>query len=82
MQIWGNNDIRGSANHYAMLQMARGSLIWQSRFNSVAEFDHFEIYPNFPKERFVSVVIGMQLKSIESGGSSVRVWADGELMVS
>jgi len=81
LQIWGHDDARGSANHYAMLKMDRGSLVWQARYNSVSNFDHFEIYPDFPKDKFVRVVFGLELKGRNNGGSSVRVWIDDELML-
>ena len=81
MQIWGHDDARGSANHYAILKMDRGSLVWQARYNSVSSFDHFVIHRDLPKDQFMQVVIGMELKGRNNGGSSVRVWIDDELML-
>lgn len=80
MQIWGHNGISGAANHMAMLKFDGrngGALVWQHRYNSVAKKTHHLIYPNFPKDKFVRVV--MHIKLAERDKGLVQVWVDDEL---
>ncbi|GAA3630258.1 T9SS type A sorting domain-containing protein [Flavivirga jejuensis] len=82
MQIWGHNDATGSANHYAMLKFDGrngGALVWQHRYNSVANKDHYLIYGNFPKDTFVRVVIRVKLSS---NGGIVQIWVNDVLRLS
>ena len=81
MQIWGQSP-SGAANHMVMLKFdgrKGGALVWQGRYNSVAKKEHFLIYPNFPRDKFVRVV--MHVKLAERDNGEVRVWVDDELML-
>jgi len=83
MQIWGHNDATGAANHYAMLKYDGrngGALVWQHRYNSVANIPQFLVYPNFPKDTFVKVVIRVKLGSL--GNGTIQIWIDDELRLS
>lgn len=80
MQIWGHDDDRGSANHYAMLKFDGrngGALVWQHRYNSVSTIPQFLVYPNFPKDTFVKIVIHVTLAG--NSGSDVQIWVDDVL---
>lgn len=83
MQIWGHNDATSSANWYAMLKFDGrngGALTWQHRYNSVANTKQALVYPNFPKDTFVKVVIRVKLGALGSG--IVQIWIDDELRLS
>ncbi|WP_299211862.1 RICIN domain-containing protein [uncultured Aquimarina sp.] len=78
MQTWGFRE--GAANHYFMLQyFGDGSLRWQHRYNMGQNFTRYVIYPDFPKDQFVKVVIHVKLKNVSDG--IVQVWIDDELML-
>ena len=82
MQIWGYNSNSGTANHMCMLKFDGrngGALVWQHRYNSVANKTHYLIQDNFPRDQFVDVVIHVQLKNKDEG--TVEIWIDGELKV-
>ncbi len=80
MQIWGHNGVSGAENHMCMLKFDGrngGALVWQHRYNSVANKTHHLVYPNFPRDTDVSVVMHVQLAEKNKG--IVQVWVDGEL---
>ena len=82
MQIWGHNGATGAENHMCMLKFDGrngGALVWQHRYNSVANKTHHLIYPNFPKDQFVRVV--MHVKLAEPNNGLVQVWVDDQLML-
>ena len=81
MQIWGHSP-SGAENHMVMLKFDGrngGALVWQGRYNSVAKKEHFLVYPNFPRDKFVRIVMHVQLAERDNG--SVRVWVDDQLML-
>ena len=81
MQIWGYNP-NGAANHMCMLKFDGrngGALVWQHRYNSVANKTHLLVYPNFPRDQFVRVV--MHVKLAEKNKGIVQIWVDDELRV-
>lgn len=83
MQIWGHNDTTGSANWYSMLKFDGrngGALTWQHRYNSVTATKQALVYPNFPKDTFVRVVIRLKLGAL--GDGIVQIWIDDELRLS
>ena len=82
MQVWGHNGVSGAENHMLMLKFDGrngGALVWQHRYNSVANKTHHLIYPNFPRDKFVRVV--MHAKLAEPNNGLVQVWVDDELML-
>lgn len=82
MQVWGYNGVSGAANHMCILKFDGrngGALVWQHRYNSVANKTNILIQDNFPREQFVDVIIHVQLKNKNEG--IVQVWVDGELKV-
>ena len=82
MQIWGYNGTSGAANHMCMLKFDGrngGALVWQHRYNSVANKTHHLIYPNFPRDKFVRVV--MHVKLAEKNKGLVQVWVDDKLLL-
>lgn len=82
MQIWGKNDATGAANHMCMLKFDGrngGALVWQHRYNSVANKTHYLVEPNFPRDEFVDVIVHVQLKTKNTG--IVQVWINGELKI-
>lgn len=79
MQIWGFDEAAGSANHYAMLKFDGrngGALVWYHRYNGGSTGKrNFLVYPNFPRNQFVDIIIRVRLSS---NGGTVQIWADGE----
>ncbi len=78
MQIWGFDET--GANHYAMLKFDGrngGALTWYHRNGGgSAGKANFLVYPNFPRNRFVDIIIHVKLSS---NGGIVQIWADGVL---
>ncbi|RED94649.1 carbohydrate-binding protein [Marinoscillum furvescens] len=82
MQIWGYNGQTGAANHMCMLKFDGrngGALVWQHRYNSVANKTHILVEPNFPREQFVDVIVHVKLAEYNKG--TVQIWVDGVLKV-
>ena len=82
MQVWGHNGESGAENHMFMIKFDGrngGALVWQHRYNSVANKTHYLIYPDFPRDRFVNVVVHVKLAERDKG--LVQVWVDDELML-
>jgi len=78
MQIWGFNG--STANHMCMLKFDGrngGALCWQHRYNSVADKTHHLVYPNFPRNQFMKVVIRIKLSNYNEG--IVQIWVDDVL---
>ena len=81
MQIWGHS-ASGSENHMCMLKFDGrngGALVWQHRYGNVASKTNHLIYPNFPRDQFVRVV--MHVKLAEPDNGLVQVWVDDELLL-
>ncbi len=80
MQIWGFDEAAGHANHYAMLKFDGrngGALTWYHRYNGGSTGKrNFLVYPNFPRDTFVDIIIRVRLSS---NGGTVQIWADDEL---
>lgn len=80
MQIWGFDEAAGNANHYAMLKFDGrdgGSLVWYHRYGGGSYAKKtVRVRSNFPRNRFVRVVIHVNLSS---NGSTVRIWLDDVL---
>ncbi|GAA3510876.1 hypothetical protein GCM10022393_25650 [Aquimarina addita] len=78
MQIWGFDET--GANHYAMLKFDGrngGALTWYHRNGGgSAGKSNFLVYPGFPRNRFVDIIIHVKLSS---NGGIVQIWADGDL---
>lgn len=82
MQVWGYNGVSGAANHMCILKFDGrngGALVWQHRYNSVANKTNILIKDHFPREKFVDVIMHVQLKKKDEG--IVQIWVDGELKV-
>ncbi|MCH6256532.1 discoidin domain-containing protein [Puniceicoccaceae bacterium K14] len=80
MQIWGYNGSSGAANHMCMLKFDGrngGALVWQHRYNSVANKTHYLVEGNFPRDQFVDVVVHVKLAEYNKG--TVQVWVDDVL---
>lgn len=81
MQIWGHRP-DGAQNHMCMLKFdgrKGGALVWQHRYNSVKNKTHHLIYPQFPRDTFVRVVIHVKLAERDKG--EVQVWVDDKLLL-
>ncbi|SHJ76412.1 Por secretion system C-terminal sorting domain-containing protein [Reichenbachiella agariperforans] len=75
-QIWGFRP-DGAANHYVHLEYnSDGQLILQHRYNITATYDKV-IQNNFPKGKFVRVVMRIKLREYNKG--IAQVWIDDEL---
>lgn len=80
MQIWGFDEAAGGANHYAMLKFDGRNgcgLVWYHRYGggSAGKTTRL-VYPNFPRNQFVDIIIHVKLSS---NGSIVQIWADDVL---
>lgn len=82
MQIWGYKKGGTGGNHMCMLKFdgrKGGALVWQHRYGSVKKKTHHLIYPEFPRNKFVDIVIHVELA--EKGKGNVQIWVDSVLKV-